>query len=185
VRKIVLAAVGAAALATSGVCNAAINVTGASPGLTYSVAAGATSTTISYESPVPTAIPPATFTGYLTVENTVAGIYSVILGTTSPAVDFLSAVLTDGMGGSWDLIKIFDQDGSESWFLKPTYLAAGTYTLTATGTNSGEGGLGGTITIRQAVPEPATWGLMLLGFAGVGFAMRRSKKSNGALLQLA
>lgn len=25
------------------------------------------------------------------------------------------------------------------------------------------------------VPEPATWGLMLLGFAGVGFAMRRTK----------
>ena len=36
-----------------------------------------------------------------------------------------------------------------------------------------------------SVPEPATWGLMLLGFAGVGFAMRRSRKSKPALMQLA
>lgn len=28
-----------------------------------------------------------------------------------------------------------------------------------------------------AVPEPATWGMMLLGFGGVGFAMRRGRKS--------
>jgi hypothetical protein len=36
-----------------------------------------------------------------------------------------------------------------------------------------------------AVPEPATWGLMLLGFAGVGAAMRRSRKSKPALMQIA
>ena len=36
-----------------------------------------------------------------------------------------------------------------------------------------------------SVPEPATWGLMLLGFAGVGVAMRRSRKSKPALMQLA
>jgi hypothetical protein len=36
-----------------------------------------------------------------------------------------------------------------------------------------------------SVPEPATWGLMLLGFAGVGVAMRRSRKTKPALMQLA
>jgi PEP-CTERM motif len=41
-------------------------------------------------------------------------------------------------------------------------------------------GLQGTI---RAVPEPATWALMILGFAGVGAAMRRSRKP--ALAQLA
>jgi hypothetical protein len=35
------------------------------------------------------------------------------------------------------------------------------------------------------VPEPATWGMMLLGFAGIGFAMRRSRRSSGALMQIA
>ena len=34
-----------------------------------------------------------------------------------------------------------------------------------------------------AVPEPATWALMLLGFTGVGFALRRQRKP--ALAQLA
>jgi hypothetical protein len=27
-----------------------------------------------------------------------------------------------------------------------------------------------------AVPEPATWAMMLLGFAGLGFAFRRSRR---------
>lgn len=31
------------------------------------------------------------------------------------------------------------------------------------------------ITITQAVPEPATWTMMLLGFGAIGFAMRRRK----------
>jgi len=37
----------------------------------------------------------------------------------------------------------------------------------------------------RSVPEPGTWGLMLLGFAGVGLAMRRSRKNKPALMQLA
>jgi hypothetical protein len=36
-----------------------------------------------------------------------------------------------------------------------------------------------------AVPEPATWAMMLIGFAGVGMAMRRSRKANPALMQIA
>jgi hypothetical protein len=34
------------------------------------------------------------------------------------------------------------------------------------------GGIGG------AVPEPATWAMMLFGFGGIGFAMRRRKSAN-------
>lgn len=35
------------------------------------------------------------------------------------------------------------------------------------------------------VPEPASWGLMLLGFTGIGMAIRRSRKRELALLQIA
>lgn len=35
------------------------------------------------------------------------------------------------------------------------------------------------------LPEPGTWGLMLLGFAGVGVAMRRSRKRVAGLMQIA
>lgn len=36
-----------------------------------------------------------------------------------------------------------------------------------------------------AVPEPATWALMLLGFAGVGVAMRRSRRAPGRRVKAA
>jgi hypothetical protein len=39
-------------------------------------------------------------------------------------------------------------------------------------------------TAVAAVPEPATWGLMLLGFGAMGYSMRRRKQAK-ALLQLA
>jgi hypothetical protein len=35
------------------------------------------------------------------------------------------------------------------------------------------------------VPEPATWAMMLVGFAGAGMALRRGRRSNAKLLQLA
>lgn len=37
----------------------------------------------------------------------------------------------------------------------------------------------------SAVPEPATWGLMLLGFAAIGASMRFRRKNPTALLQIA
>jgi hypothetical protein len=39
-------------------------------------------------------------------------------------------------------------------------------------------------TSPNAIPEPATWGMMLLGFAGMGMVIRRSRRS-GALMQIA
>lgn len=35
------------------------------------------------------------------------------------------------------------------------------------------------------VPEPATWAMTLLGFGGIGFAMRRGRRRCGALSQIA
>jgi hypothetical protein len=39
------------------------------------------------------------------------------------------------------------------------------------------------IAVNSGVPEPATWGMMLLGFAGIGMAMRRRRRP--ALAQIA
>ena len=36
--------------------------------------------------------------------------------------------------------------------------------------------------ITAAVPEPSTWGMMLLGFAGIGFTLNRRNRS--AILRL-
>lgn len=39
--------------------------------------------------------------------------------------------------------------------------------------------------VGGAVPEPGTWAMMLLGFAGIGGAVRRSRRQTGRLLQIA
>jgi hypothetical protein len=44
----------------------------------------------------------------------------------------------------------------------------------------GEGSFNGGIDISTAVPEPATWGMMLLGFVGLGFAFRNRRRVTGA-----
>ncbi len=38
-------------------------------------------------------------------------------------------------------------------------------------------GSGGTINISAAVPEPATWAMMLIGFGAIGHSMRRRKQA--------
>jgi hypothetical protein len=39
---------------------------------------------------------------------------------------------------------------------------------------------GGTPTQYGAVPEPSTWAMMLLGFGGIGVALRRRRRTSGA-----
>ncbi|KQT33536.1 hypothetical protein ASG29_05715 [Sphingomonas sp. Leaf412] len=56
--------------------------------------------------------------------------------------------------------------------LASTFLSAGDYRLTVSGTSGNEGSYAGDLSFA-AVPEPATWGLMILGFGMVGGAMRR------------
>jgi hypothetical protein len=128
-----------------------------------------------------------TFVENVMFSNTLAGLYSITLTTSSPAVDFTSALVT-GAGGPFSLVEINDDGINEFWRLaNPITLDPGQYTLTINGNNSGAGSLGGSITIRtaNAVPEPATWGMMLLGFGAAGYAMRRSRRRRGHLLQIA
>jgi hypothetical protein len=50
-------------------------------------------------------------------------------------------------------------------------------TITGTGTDYHPFGIDNlNFTVGGAVPEPATWAMMLLGFGGIGMAMRRSRK---------
>jgi hypothetical protein len=64
--------------------------------------------------------------------------------------------------------------------------AGSTNTITVTnGQGVSNAQIFGTGTPVRGVPEPATWALMLLGFGGIGFAMRRGSKQNGRLLQIA
>jgi hypothetical protein len=123
----------------------------------------------------------SSFTESLSFTNDAAALYSITLTTSTSAVDFTSAILSDGVT-DYNLHKIVDDGTNEFWsFVNPPSnqynIGAGTYTLTLMGDNhDSSGSLGGTVTITAAVPEPATWGMMLLGFAGMGLALRRRRQ---------
>jgi hypothetical protein len=97
-------------------------------------------------------------------------------------VDFTSVLLD----GNAFVQTQFDPD-SEVWDLAAIGLGSGPHTLTVNGTISGPGGgsYAGTINVAAPVPEPATWGMMLLGFGVAGFALRRSRRPRTELAQLA
>jgi hypothetical protein len=60
-------------------------------------------------------------------------------------------------------------------------LGPGSYSELITGKiNSKRLGIGGTVT-TTAVPEPSTWAMMLLGFAGLGFVGYRASRRSVAL----
>lgn len=65
----------------------------------------------------------------------------------------------------------------EFGFIQNMLVDGGLQSLIVNGTSGGNGSFAGTISFvpSAAVPEPATWALLMLGFAGIGFSMRRSK----------
>ena len=170
-RKLAVGLLGAAALAMASAANATITVDGSSmvfDGPTSND--GGQTTTIGYTE---ANLSSPTFTEWLTFTNTLDGIYSITLSTSSAPVDFTSAILSDGVT-NYALSLVGEQGPNEFWGLPDTFIGAGQYTLTINGNNSNTGSLGGTITISAAaVPEPATWAMMLIGFGAVGWQLRR------------
>lgn len=182
-RKFVFGLAGAVALAMSSAAGAAVTVDTTTM-VVDGPATVADTTTIGFTE---ANLSSPTFMENVIFSNTLAGLYSITLTTSSPAVDFTSAFLT-APGGPFNLVEIDDNGTSEFWRLaNPITLDPGQFTLTINGNNSGAGSLGGSITIQSAnaVPEPATWGMMLLGFGAAGYAMRRSRRRRADLLQIA
>jgi hypothetical protein len=119
-------------------------------------------------------------TGY----NSVSAIINSTFNTSNPAtnLNFTSVVLNNSVSNfSFNIANgVFDQASRE---LIPL-IANATNVITINGTSAGDASYSGTLSFGQvaAVPEPATWGLMLLGFGAVGFSMRRKR---AGLLQVA
>jgi hypothetical protein len=136
------------------------------------------------------------FDHFITFTEALAGTYGFTLTTTATTtdgptglapktdVDFTAAWLEDDMGNliASLLANPNNTDITENYSLAGLSLDAGTYTLHITGTRGGNSQYSGGIAFA-AVPEPATWAMLLLGFGAVGFAMRRRRSP--ALLQIA
>ena len=169
-RKLYLCLLGAAAFTVATAANATVTIDDTSFEATDGPDTTGSTTTVGYTD---TALDNPSFSEFLTFTNDLAGVYSLTLSTSSLSVDFTSAILS-GPGGPFELIKEFDNGIAEFWNLSSLFLEAGTYQLTINGNNSSTGSLGGTVTIN-AVPEPGTWAMMLLGFGAAGYAMRRRR----------
>ena len=171
-RKLALAMATAAALSISSAANAAIIVTGSSNiDLPITVVNGSTQSTVDFgRNPEPS----GSFSGWIEFSNSLAGLYSIIVSTSTPNATNTSPSLT-GIGGS---PLIASNTGStNSLSLGVPYLAAGNYRFAFGGNAPPNGGVvTGNLTFQVAVPEPATWGMMLIGFAGIGLAMRSRRR---------
>jgi hypothetical protein len=83
-----------------------------------------------------------------------------------------------GPGGSKTIFDMVDNTGLDSTFkFNIADLAAGNYTLSISGHSfSNTASYGGQMSFAaSAVPEPAVWGMMIMGFGAIGYGMRRRK----------
>ena len=129
------------------------------------------------------------FNELLTFTTDVMGVLNLRVDTTATSdlnnVTFSNVFLTGtGITGSLALTQaLFDPNDT---FLRNFIpVGAGTFTLNILGTpGTQNGALSGSVSFAStpAVPEPGTWAMMLLGFGGIGFAMRRRRRQQGAYI---
>jgi hypothetical protein len=96
-------------------------------------------------------------------------------------------ILLSAVGGGSQTIHIDNAHGSNIFDI----IAGAGESYTSASFSTTSGGFNDFKQLRlvlgtpAAVPEPGTWALMLLGFGGIGVAMRRSRKQTAALRQIA
>ena len=122
------------------------------------------------------------FTETLSFNTTAAGLLSIIASTVATSAendtDFTRVFLTGtGITGAIEIpATAGSSDQLESRGLAGINVGVGTFTLTLTGTpGTQNGSFGGTVSFvpTSAIPEPATWAFMLIGFGAVGYSMRK------------
>ena len=174
-RKSVLAALAAGAMALAGgatSANAASVVQGVTPAVLAPPASALFGANVTGTAGTNTAIDDS-FTFNLVNGPAMADaqVSTILLGAND--IDFTSITL--------DSIYAFTQTSfdpmTETWALvTPVVLNSGSHTIQVVGTLHGAtGSYVGTLNVA-AVPEPATWAMMLLGFGAMGVAIRRRRQ---------
>src|SRR5690349_14028835 len=137
-RGAILGLAGATALAISSAAGAAVTVTSSTnlnnpdPAASGSVVVNAGITTINFgQNPVST----PTFTGSFNFTNTVAGLYTIVLNSSTPGVTFTSAAISGGTctPATCTLSPFPD---NTSLKLSNALLGVGSYMFSLTGNNS-------------------------------------------------
>ena len=178
-RKLAIALAGAAALATAPAANAALTILSTAPA-GISITGPTTSGTTSTFGFSAANVPLGAFDYVINFTSDLAAFFDATVTTSTSSVTFSNVTLNG--------IAFTDLFGNQNYKLIPAqFFAANTpLTLDIMGNNTDTtGSFGGSITAASPVPEPATWGLMLLGFGGMGVAIRRGRKSKVRLAQVA
>lgn len=127
------------------------------------------------------------FSEFVTFTNTLGGLYNIDANSSSRFTTFTSGILSLA-GSTVASLQPLVTNGTQYWRTTNVALNPGQYTLTLNGTVSMDGSqqppgvAGGSIAIRpvvSALPEPATWAMMLIGFGAVGYAVRRRRTPAG------
>ena len=190
-RKLVLGLVGAAAMTLATAANATLVLTTPT---SVSVSGPSSTDGVNYTFGYSDSGTNSPFTETVSWVNDLSGWYGVTLSTVATRangptdVDITAAFLTGtGIGTSIVLgANPFNTDLIENYALAGQWLAAGTYTLTVQGTRGASGSFGGNVAFEAAgVPEPATWAMMLLGFGGIGWQLRRRRRTGLTIAQAA
>lgn len=103
-----------------------------------------------------------------------AGKASVSVGSTlsGPGTDVNFA--TNSVRFNNQIVPVVSSGAIELLQLLNQPIVAGSQTLSVKGFAQALGSYSGTVTFASA-PEPATWGLMILGFGAVGYSLRRRR----------
>ena len=126
-----------------------------------------------------------TFTFTLSQSGTISSGLITAGHNAATRIDFVSAFLN----GQPFSIGNFTIPGAGNFgfgFLLNTPVAPGLQTLVVNGISGGGGAFAGSVAFTAAaVPEPATWAMMIFGFGMVGYALRRRRKLDWSIRALA
>ena len=175
-QKLILAGIAAAAVALSSNANAAQTLIISGPSGNFGddeVVCGASPTPCSFSRTFAFATP----AGFNQVNLDI----SSLLSSTANDINFTSVTFN---GVNFNVITTGMQEFRN--LLTQNLRTDGTSNVIAvSGTTGGNSSFRGNINLaNNAVPEPGTWGLMLLGFAGIGISLRRRRHSS-MIMQIA
>lgn len=176
-RKLMFALAGATALTAASAANAAITIgtTGSTSGSAFnmtSVDNVGVPETLTFKT---TSDLGGNYTSFFDFSNDLIGHYNFALITSTSGATITLAQL---LNGSSTVLQQVTGTG-QSLFLNTGDLAANTtyrFSYTSAFPLGGGATSGNASFYAAAVPEPATWGLMLLGFGGMGLVLRRRRR---------
>lgn len=177
-RRLLLAFAGATALATTSVANAAITIgtTGTNSGVATAIVTDNVNNPNKVEFDTTNAAGGGTsvtsFFNFM-VSGPMVGVFSATTATNPASTVSLLELLL----GSTVIASSTGSSNSLS-LTSGTLTAGNAYTFRYTARMAdGGGNISGPASFYAvAVPEPATWGLMLLGFGGIGMVLRRRRR---------